>query len=108
MGYCRGTPVWSAPLVRGAWQDFVFHAKWSPNASVGFVELYHNGTLVLPKRSCATQFSGMLNYLKVGLYRNSTIAPVGVLYHDGWSMGRTLAEVLPQGTSLSPESAPSL
>jgi hypothetical protein len=97
---CSGTQVWQAPLVRGVWQDFVFHARWSPNASVGFVELYHNGQLVLPKRSCATQFSGMLNYLKVGLYRNSTVAPVGVLYHDGWTMGRTLADVLPQGTTL--------
>lgn len=91
--YCSGTTVWSAPLVRGAWQDFIFHAKWSSNPSVGFVELYHNGQLVLPRRYCATQFPGMLNYLKTGLYRNSTIAPTGVLYHDGWVMGRTLADV---------------
>ena len=98
---CHSTPMWSAPLVRGAWQDFVFHAKWSPDARVGFVELYHNGQLVLPKHYCATQLSGMLNYLKVGLYRNSTIAPVGVLYHDGWTMGRQLSDVLPQGVSLN-------
>ncbi|HYH98588.1 heparin lyase I family protein [Hyalangium sp.] len=100
--YCSSTEVWRAPLVRGAWQDFVLHAKWSSNPSVGFVELYHNGQLVLPKRSCATQFSGQLNYLKVGLYRNSTVAPVGVLYHDGWVMGRTLADVAPQGLSAAP------
>jgi hypothetical protein len=93
--YCSGTQVWSAPLVRGAWQDFIFHAKWSSNPSVGFVELYLNGQLVLPRRYCATQFPGMLNYLKTGLYRNSTIAPTGVLYHDGWTMGRTLADVSP-------------
>jgi hypothetical protein len=91
--YCSGTAVWSAPLVRGAWQDFIFHAKWSSNPSVGFVELYHNGQRVLPRRYCATQFPGMLNYLKTGLYRNSTIAPTGVLYHDGWVMGLTLADV---------------
>jgi hypothetical protein len=35
----------------------------------------------------------MLNYLKTGLYRNSTIAPTGVLYHDNWAMGLTLADV---------------
>jgi hypothetical protein len=91
--YCSGTQVWSAPLVRGAWQDFIFHARWSSNPSVGFVELYLNGQLVLPRRYCATQFPGMLNYLKTGLYRNSTIAPTGVLYHDGWIMGHTLADV---------------
>lgn len=99
--YCSKAIVWRTPLVRAVWQDFIFHVKWSPNASVGFVELYHNNKLVLPKRYCATQFSGMLNYLKVGLYRNETIAPVGVLYHDGWVMGRQLSDVLPAGVSPS-------
>ncbi|WP_224369025.1 heparin lyase I family protein [Hyalangium versicolor] len=102
---CSSTQVWKAPLVRGVWQDFIFHVKWSPNASTGFVELYHNGQLVLPKRSCATQFSGMLNYLKMGLYRNSTIAPVGVLYHDGFTMGKQLSDVQPQGVTLSTSAA---
>jgi polysaccharide lyase-like protein/F5/8 type C domain-containing protein len=87
------TVVWSTPLVRGQWQDFIFHVKWSSNASVGFVELYRNGQLVLPKRSAATLYSGQTNYLKVGLYRNSTIAPVGVVYHDGWMQGRSLQDV---------------
>ncbi len=91
--YCSRTPVWSAPLVRGAWQDFIFHARWSPDPNVGFVELYHNGQLVLPRRYCATQFSGQTNYLKTGLYRSSSITQTGVLYHDGWIMGRTLADV---------------
>jgi hypothetical protein len=88
-----GVIVWKTPLVRGQWQDFIFHVKWSPNATVGFVELYHNGQLVLPKRYIATQFSGMLNYLKVGLYRSDTVTQRGVVYHDGWVMGRTLADV---------------
>ncbi|HEX5748436.1 MAG TPA: heparin lyase I family protein [Archangium sp.] len=87
------TVVWSTPLVRGQWQDFIFHVKWSSNPSVGFVELYRNGQLVLPKRSAATLYSGQTNYLKVGLYRNSTIVPVGVVYHDGWIQGRSLQDV---------------
>ncbi|MCY1076288.1 heparin lyase I family protein [Archangium lansingense] len=87
------TVVWSTPLVRGQWQDFIFHVKWSSNASVGFVELYRNGQLVLPKRNAATLYAGQSNYLKVGLYRNSTIAPVGVVYHDGWIQGRSLQDV---------------
>ncbi|RKH09232.1 carbohydrate-binding protein [Corallococcus praedator] len=89
-----GVIVWKTPLVRNQWHDFIFHVKWSPNASVGFVELYYNGTLVLPKRFIATQYSGQLNYLKIGLYRNDTVAPVGVVYHDGWVMGRTKEDVL--------------
>jgi hypothetical protein len=87
------TVVWTTPLVRGQWQDFIFHVKWSANSSVGFVELYRNGQLVLPKRYVATMYSGQTNYLKVGLYRNSTIAPTGVVYHDGWIQGRSLQDV---------------
>ncbi|MGE6759465.1 heparin lyase I family protein [Corallococcus interemptor] len=94
IGGSPGTIVWRTPLVRNAWHDFIFHVKWSPNATVGFVELYYNGNLVLPKRYIATQFSGQLNYLKIGLYRNDTVAPVGVVYHDGWVMGRSKADVL--------------
>lgn len=96
VGGTSGTIVWRAPLVRGSWQDFVFHVKWSPNSSVGFVELYHNGKLVLPKRYIATQYSGMLNYLKLGLYRNETVAQTGVLYHDGFIMAKSLSDVMPQ------------
>ena len=87
------TVVWSTPLVRGQWQDFIFHVKWSSNPGVGFVELYRNGQLVLPKRYAATMYAGQTNYLKVGLYRNSTIVPVGVVYHDGWIQGRSLQDV---------------
>jgi hypothetical protein len=86
--------VWKTPLVRNAWHDFIFHVKWAADATVGFVELYHNGQLVLPKRQIATMFSGMLNYLKVGLYRSDTVQPVGVVYHDGWVQARTLEAVL--------------
>jgi len=89
-----GVIVWKAPLVRGQWQDFILHVKGSPDATVGFVELYHQGQLVLPKRHIATMFPGMLNYLKVGLYRSDTVSRMGVVYHDGWVMARGLADVL--------------
>ena len=59
------------------------------------MELYHQGKLVLPKRYCATQFAGMTQYLKVGLYRNSSISQTGVVYHDNWIMGRALSDVMP-------------
>jgi hypothetical protein len=98
VGGSSGSVVWSAPLARAQWQDFIFHVKWSPNAGVGFIELYHQGKLVVPKRYLATMYSGTTNYLKVGLYRNSTVAPVGVVYHDGWIQGRSLQDVLPTTT----------
>ncbi|WNG29095.1 carbohydrate-binding protein [Cystobacter fuscus] len=94
IGGSPGTIVWKTPLVRGKWHDFIFHVKWSASASVGFVELYYDGQLVLPKKYIATQFSGQVNYLKVGLYRSDTVAPTGVVYHDNWMMARGLQDVL--------------
>ena len=94
IGGSPGVIVWRTPLVRGQWQDFIFHVKWSPDSSVGFVELYLNGKLVMPKRFIATQFSGQLNYLKIGLYRSDTVAQPGIVYHDGWTMARKLEDVL--------------
>ncbi|MFN7134914.1 MAG: heparin lyase I family protein [Myxococcales bacterium] len=87
--------VWRAPLVRGKWHEFVIHVKWSPDPKVGFVELWHNGQLVLPKTFTPTQWSGMLNYLKVGLYRDAAISGTGVVYHDGLVVGTTREDVWP-------------
>ncbi len=86
---------WRTKLVRGAWQDFIFRVKWSPDPAVGFVELRHNGQLVLPKQSLATMYAGQGLYLKLGLYRNDTIQQVGVVYHDGFTQGTRLEDVLP-------------
>ncbi len=88
-----GTKVWEAPLVREKWNDFILHVKWSDDAEVGFVELYHDGRLVVPKRHIATQFPGLTNYLKIGLYRDESVEGEGVVYHDDWAMGPTLASV---------------
>ncbi|NTX35535.1 heparin lyase I family protein [Myxococcus sp. CA051A] len=89
-----GTIVWRAPLTRGKWMDFIFHVRWSADSKVGFVELYLDGKLVMPKRYIATQYSGQVNYLKIGLYRNDTITQTGIVYHDGWLMARKLEDVL--------------
>jgi hypothetical protein len=91
------TVVWTAPLSRGKWHDFVFHVKWSSDPSVGFVELYYDGEIAVPKRNVATQFAGQTNYLKQGLYRNEIISEDGIVYHDGFTIGETLADVLDPG-----------
>jgi hypothetical protein len=95
IGGSPGMQVWQAPLVRNQWRDFVFHVKWSSDPQVGFVELYVDGQLALPKRYIATQYPGQLNYLKVGLYRDEVIEPVGILYHDKWTMSRSIDGLLP-------------
>jgi hypothetical protein len=95
--------VWSAPLVRGVWHEFVFHVKWSPDPNVGFVELWHNRERAVARRNVPTMYSGMRNYLKLGLYRSDTIAPVGVVYHDGFTQATRLEDVLPPPTSPTPD-----
>ncbi|MGC4115382.1 MAG: heparin lyase I family protein [Myxococcales bacterium] len=87
--------VWHVPLVRGVWHDFVFHVKWSSNASEGFYESWYDGQLVIPKTHGATQFAGQTQYLKQGLYRNNTITQNGIVFHDGFTIGETFEDVKP-------------
>lgn len=90
-----GPVLWNQPLVRDTWHDFVLHVKWSSNPKVGFVELWYDGQLVVQKTNVPTQFGSDVNYLKQGLYRNDTIAPVGTVYHDGFTIATTLEDVMP-------------
>jgi hypothetical protein len=90
------TVVWTHPLERGAWHDFILHVKWSSDPGVGFVELWYDGQEVLRKTTGATMFPGQDNIMKQGLYRNDTISEVGVLYHDGMTVATSLEDVLPQ------------
>src|SRR5207253_5265167 len=98
----NGAVVWTAPLQRSIWNDFVFHVRWSPDPQVGFVELYHQGKLVLSKLSIATQFAGMKNYLKMGLYRDAAVKEAGIVYHDGVVQATALEDVLPPQSSGPP------
>jgi uncharacterized protein (TIGR03382 family) len=95
MGGANGKIVWRSPLKREHWNDFVLHVKWSADARTGFVELYHDGKLALPKTKVATQYPGQRNYLKMGLYRDSSISQTGVVFHDGFAMATSLADVMP-------------
>jgi MYXO-CTERM domain-containing protein len=98
-----GEVPWRTKLVRGVWHEFIFHVKWGTSANTGFIELWHNKELVLPKRGAMTMYSGQKNYLKLGLYRNDTVKPVGVVYHDGFVQATTLADVLPPEPKPEPE-----
>jgi MYXO-CTERM domain-containing protein len=93
---------WSTKLVRGQWQDFVFHVKWSSDPAVGFVELWHNGQRVLNRYAHATMYAGDGIYLKLGLYRSDTVQPVGVVFHDGFTQATQLEDVLPPAPAPQP------
>jgi len=120
-------------LQRGHWHDFVMHAKWSSDPSVGYLEIWIDGVNVLPKHMASNKYPGMRNYLEVGLYRNLRIGDPNLLYPDGTHVygtdgtpavayldgfiaGKTQASVLPPvpvtdttsgGTSTPGTSAPS-
>lgn len=96
-------PVWSAPLRRGVWHDFVFHVRWADTPSVGFIELYYDGELVIPRRSAATNMPGQLNYLKQGLYRDEAIEPDGIVFHDAMIQATSLNDVMPQAPVTPPD-----
>jgi len=79
-----------APLDLDIWHDFLLHVRWSRND--GFVQLWHNGRLVVPLTPLPTMY-GENNYLKQGYYRSRNITQIGSLFHDGMVKGRTLASV---------------
>ncbi|AEI62722.1 polysaccharide lyase [Corallococcus macrosporus] len=104
VGGVKGQVLWTAPLNRGDWHDFVLQVKWSSDAKKGFVQLWHNDEVVVPKTFIATQFGKELNYLKLGLYRDDAIRPEASVYHDGFTMASTLEAVMPPPPA--PEPAP--
>ena len=105
-----GKTVWKkAGLRLGEWQDFILHIKWSADRTKGFVEMWHNNTLVLPKTMTRTMFaSGDVNYLKMGLYRDTSIQKTGVLFHDALTQTTTLeaARAALSSTPVTPPSPP--
>jgi hypothetical protein len=119
---CRET-LDLAPLQRGHWHDFVMHAKWSSNPSIGFLEMWIDGVNVLPKHMASNKYPNMKNYLIVGLYRNlhigdpnllypdgthvyGTDGAPGVAYVDGLIMGKTKESVLSSDLASLPAGAP--
>lgn len=88
---------WKAPVRKDVWEKFMMHIKWSTDPKIGFLELYYNGTLVLPKlyTSNVHIIDGQIinNFVAIGVYRDSTINVTDVIYHDGFVAGKSYEEV---------------
>lgn len=95
--------TWAGQATEGQWHTFLFHVRWSPSSLIGFVELWHNGTLVVPRTAMATMawdktqlpYRPSPVYLRQGMYRSTTIPDTAVLYHDTVRIGETRAQVEP-------------
>lgn len=86
---------WSAPILRGVWNDMKVHVKWSVSDDVGFVELWIDGSpQIFTAAPCSGQTRCMVRtlmpdgggvYFKQGYYRDPAIVATGTVYHDGFS-----------------------
>jgi hypothetical protein len=75
----------------------MMNIKWSRDPKVGSIELYLNERLVVPKFNTATihvkDGKPCVNFVALGLYRDSSIKTTDVIYHDGFVAGRSYDEV---------------
>lgn len=98
--------IWTSPteLERGRWHDFVYRVKLSTNASVGFMEVWHNGVKQTMKNGQqrtyyqtlkpGVNWNGSGNYYRVNLYRSANWGTT-TLYHDEVAIGKTFESVYP-------------
>jgi len=88
--------LWNAPFVQEQWHEFVLHVMWSADPSVGFVELYYGGDIVVPVTNVQTMVQpGTPNFMHAGVLRSENIATNEVLYIDAVRSGATLEDVMP-------------
>lgn len=87
---------------RTGWFDFVYHAKVATSAADGWVELWVNGqrqTLTNGQTRMPAQLADPADprsYPKIGYYRSSSCSSNGSVYHNGFRIGTSYAEVAPQ------------
>jgi hypothetical protein len=81
----------------GRWHDFVLHILWSSSASTGFVEVWLDGTMVVPRTMHATLWLGEHAYLRVGYARapstSTGVTWTSAVYQDNFRRGDSLAAV---------------
>jgi Synergist-CTERM protein sorting domain-containing protein len=102
-------------LVAGAWHDFVLHVKWSLDATQGFVELFYDGALVVPKTSVRTMYATqdgagndlmpLGSFIHQGLFLGAPVAgkPTEVLYVDGTVEATAKEDVFPAIADAGPD-----
>ena len=73
----------------GQWYDFIVHVKYSADPAVGFLEIFMNGKLVVPKTHTATLYTGQGVYLKQG-YDAGSATGTTTVYNDGTVMAGEL------------------
>jgi len=78
---------YTTKLQRGFWQHFLLHIKWSQSMTVGFQELWVDGTLVMPRLYHNNMDVDGTTYWKLGWYRNKTSqSPPQTILHEDFNV----------------------
>ena len=91
IGDSSGT-IATIPIVKGQWNDMMFHIKWSSTTD-GFVEVFHNDALMGVTITKRNMWNNYPHYLKLGLYRHSSIPHANHLFYDEIRIGNSRADV---------------
>ncbi|MBF9197529.1 polysaccharide lyase [Microvirga terrestris] len=62
-----GDVLWSAPLTRGTWTDWVFHVQWSYNDD-GIIEIWKDGTAIARRKGPNAYNDWLGPFFKLGIY----------------------------------------
>lgn len=96
---------WTMPLVKGEWNDFVLHVKFSKDEDTGFIELWANGERQrftdgserLYQSTIMSDQDEGLYPIATNYYEAGTIdGPISV-YHDAIRVATTYADAAPGG-----------
>jgi hypothetical protein len=87
---------WKAPgkLTPGCWHDFAVHVLWSRDPAKGFIEVWFDGELVVPRATTATLLDENVAFFQIGLFRATTVVPETIVI-DHATEATTLAEITP-------------
>ncbi len=102
------TEPWTGTMTVDVWHDFVLHVKWSLDDTVGFYELYMDGTQVISKTMMRTMVSAdgttaMTNGLVTAFHTGILLAPVQAnkpveaVYLDRFLIGDSMSDVVDYG-----------
>lgn len=84
----------------GLWYDFALHVLWSRNPKKGFVEVWFDGEMVVPKTMTATLRDENMAFFQIGFFRESSELPETIII-DHVIEATTLEEVTPPKLDLA-------
>jgi hypothetical protein len=87
------------------WHDFAVHVLWSRDPEKGFVEVWFDGELVVPRAKTATLLDENVAFFQIGFMRASIEVPETILI-DHVVEATTREEVTPKPRMEAPKATP--